>query len=456
MRVLRLCLALWCTGCYSSAAVAEPGAFRVATFDVEVTAPIGHALMGGGIAPASNVVDPLHAKGIVLLGPDAPIVWVAVDWCEIRNDAYDAWRDALAEVAGTVRERVLLAAVHQHDTPIADFTAQRLLDEVGLEKSLCDAAFVRACIARSGDALRAAMALAQPVTHYGVGAAEVREIASNRRVEAADGTVRFPRNSSTLDPAMHAAPVGLIDPMLRTLSFWNGDKPAAAMSTYSVHPMSYYGKGAVSFDFVGMAREQMEEALPGATYVYFSGCSGDVVAGKYNDGNSVRRMELTGKLHEAMRAAWAGTKRFPLKNVAFRAAKIELPLRETPGFTEADERAILTDASAKTFNRNLAAMGLSWRAARAAGQSVHLYAVDFGKAIFVQMPAESFVEYQLTAQQLRPTAQVLVAGYGESAPGYIPSASAVGEHFIENHEWCWVGHDAPAAMHDALMRLLAD
>jgi hypothetical protein len=446
---------LICVGVLAFAMHAQ-AEFRVATFEVDVTAPIGHALMGGGIAPANEVVDSLFAKGIVLLGPDAPIVWVAVDWCEIRNDAYDAWRDALAEAAGTTRERVLLAAVHQHDTPIADFTAQRLLDDVGLEESLCDVAFVRACIARSAEALRAAIVHAQTVTHYGVGAAEVREIASNRRVVSTDGIAGFPRNSSTPDPAMHAAPVGLIDPMLRTLSFWNGDKPVAAMSNYAVHPMSYYGKGGVSFDFVGMAREQMEESLLGATYLYFSGCSGDVVAGKYNDGSAARRAELAGKLHDAMRKAWGATARFPLQNALFRAEKVELPLRETAGFTEADERAILADASAKTFNRNLAAMGLSWRAAREAGRSVHLYAVDFGEAVFVQMPAESFVEYQLIAQRLRPKAQVLVAGYGESAPGYIPSASAVGEHFIENHEWCWVGPDAPAVMHDALTRLLAD
>ena len=44
--------------------------FRLATFQAEVTAPIGHALMGGGIAPASEVIDPLYCKGVVLLGAD--------------------------------------------------------------------------------------------------------------------------------------------------------------------------------------------------------------------------------------------------------------------------------------------------------------------------------------------------------------------------------------------------
>ena len=115
--------------------------YQLAVFREDVTIPLGHACMGGGISPATEIVDPLYVNGVVLSGPDKPVVFVAVDWCEIRNDAYDHWRDALAEAAGTDRERVLLANVHQHDAPVVDYEAQRLLDEVGLEESLCDVAF---------------------------------------------------------------------------------------------------------------------------------------------------------------------------------------------------------------------------------------------------------------------------------------------------------------------------
>ena len=50
-----------------------------------------------------------------------------------------------------------------------------------------------------------------------------------------------------------AAAEGTIDPWLKTLSFWDGKQPVAAMHAYAVHPMSYYGNGEVSADFVGMA-----------------------------------------------------------------------------------------------------------------------------------------------------------------------------------------------------------
>lgn len=435
--------------------VAGAADYRVATFEIDVTVPLGHALMGGGIEPAKEIIDPLSAQGIVLLGPEKPIVWLSIDWCEIRNDAYDAWRDALAEAAGTTRERVLLAAIHQHDTPVADFTAQKRLDGAGLEKSLCDVDFVRDCIARSAAALSDALPNALAVSHYGVGVAEVSGVASNRRIVLEDGTAVYHRNSSAPDPAIRDEEIGLIDPVLRTLSFWDGDTPVAAFSTYAVHPMSYYGRGGVSADFIGMARAQMQAEVPEVKYLYFSGCSGDVVAGKHNDGSEAERPKLAERLFDGMRAAWDNTEHHALETVRFTATPLILPVRDTEAFTREAQEQTLGNASATIFQRNLAAMGLSWRERAAAGQAIDVCAVDFGAAQFLLMPAESFVAYQLDAQKLRPESTLLVAGYGESAPGYIPSTSAIEEGFIEGHTWCWVGHEAPVAMQAAMEKALA-
>ncbi|MCC6144239.1 MAG: DUF2920 family protein [Candidatus Hydrogenedentes bacterium] len=437
----------------SLTAAAQP--YSAATFQTDVTVPIGHALMGGGIAPAAEIVDPLFAKGFVLLGPDQPLVWCAVDWCEIRNDAYDAFRDALANAAGTTRERVFLAAVHQHDAPVADFAAQRLLDEVGLHNNLCNIAFTEDAIARTADALRAALENARPLTHYGFGVAAVEGVASNRRVVARDGGVAYNRTSATADAALRNAPVGLIDPALKMLSFWNGDTCIAVLSNYAVHPMSYYGRGGVSYDFTGMAREQLQEELAGPLHLYFSGCSGDVVAGKYNAGRDEDRAKLAERMHTAMQEAFDQTERHPLEQVAFKNEPLVLPLRETEGFTEADQRAVLNDAAARPFDRNLAAMGLSWRQRHNNAQPIDVPLVDFGNAQFVLMPAESFVGFQLEAQRIRPGTTVLVAGYGECAPGYIPTAAAEAESFIQHHEWCWVDPGAHAAMSEVLRKLLA-
>jgi len=428
--------------------------FRLATFSMDVTPPLGHALMGGGIAPAHTVADPLYFRGVVLMGPEAPVVFAAIDWCEIRNDAYTRWRETLADAAGTTPERILFASVHQHDAPIADLEAQRLLDEAGLPGALCNAAFVLDCIERTAAAVRESIEVARVVTHYGTGQGEVRELASNRRVERDDGQVSYPRMSATADAAVRAAPVGEVDPWLKTLSFWRVETPVAALHVYAVHPMSFYGRGSVSADFVGIARALRQAEDPGVHQVYFSGCSGDVVAGKWNDGSPENRLVLAAKLHAAMTAAWEATERHPLEQMTVRTALARLPVREDDGYSEAALQATLMDPDQRVFERIMAAMGLSWRAH--AAKPVMVPALDLGQAQFLLLPAESFVGYQLYAQEQRPDSFVLTAGYGECAPGYIPTPRAIGEDFIAQHGWCWVAPSAPGPLFAAIREALGE
>jgi len=96
---------------FSETAFAVSPDFRVATFETDITIPIGHACMGGGVQDAKQIMDPLFAKGFVLFGAGEPIVVVALDWCQCNNDSYDRWRVGLASAAGTRAERVMLATV---------------------------------------------------------------------------------------------------------------------------------------------------------------------------------------------------------------------------------------------------------------------------------------------------------------------------------------------------------
>ncbi|MDP7050457.1 MAG: hypothetical protein QF600_00880, partial [Verrucomicrobiota bacterium] len=101
MKTIRL---HWAVLCLFSLSVAAAPKFTVAPFSADVTVPIGHGMMGG-LWKSKSIVDPLYAKGVVLSGGDKPVVFVSVDWCEIRNASFDRWREALAKAAGTTRER---------------------------------------------------------------------------------------------------------------------------------------------------------------------------------------------------------------------------------------------------------------------------------------------------------------------------------------------------------------
>src|SRR5436190_143808 len=89
---------------------------RLAVFTADVTVPLNHGMMGGAWL-SKRVVDPLEANGFVLLGGEAPVVFVSVDWCEIRNEAYERWQTVLAEAAGTGPDHVMVTSIHQHDAP---------------------------------------------------------------------------------------------------------------------------------------------------------------------------------------------------------------------------------------------------------------------------------------------------------------------------------------------------
>ena len=430
------------------------GTFSVATFTADVTIPAGHAMIGGGNFYASSVVDPLQARGVVLLGGGAPVVFVAVDWCEIRNDAYTRWREVLAAAAGTTAERVLVSAVHQHEAPVVDLTAQRLMAAHGLDNSICDLTFHEEAVQRVGQAVRAALRTTRPVTGLGVGQARVEKIASNRRYLLPDGTVSYNRTSAAAKNVLaREAPEGTVDPWLKTLTLWAGDEPVVALSVYATHPMSYYRTGEISADFVGLARARRQRETPGCFQIYASGASGNVTAGKYNDGSRYVRPILADRLHAALLGAWQATQRQPLTRMEFRTTKVRIEPRTDAGFSVAELAAKLTPAT-PPHERSLAAMGLSWRQRTDAGHELDLPLIDFGVAQLLLLPGEMYVEYQLAAQQMRPDSFVLVAGYGEAATGYFPIERAWAEHDQNLADWCWVAPGSEQPMLDAIRRVL--
>ena len=428
---------------------------ELSTFQADITPPLGHALMGGGITPAQRIADPLSAHGFVLRGSGLPIVLVSLDWCEVRNDAYDRWRTVLAQAAGTTKERVLLTCIHQHDAPVADLTAQRLLNESKAAGSICDLEFHETAVQRVAQALQESLRKNQQVTHLGLGQARVDRIASNRRYVGPDGKLLFNRTSATRDASIREQPEGTVDPWLKTLSFWSGERPVLALSCYATHPMSYYGKGGVSSDFMGMARDRRQKEDLTVKQIYVSGCSGNVTAGKYNDGALENRPVLADRIYQAMVAAWKDTRRQPLTSLKFRSLPLMLEPRNDEGFSKQDlEKRLTTDP--KPFGQCLAALGLSWRKRAEARRPIDVPVLDFGPAQLLLLPGEMYVEFQLMAQKLRPDSFVMTLGYGECAPGYVPIERAFKEGDTNLKDWCWVGPGSEARIAATLKKALVE
>ncbi|HDP35698.1 MAG TPA: hypothetical protein ENN29_11390, partial [Candidatus Hydrogenedentes bacterium] len=296
---------------FPAAHAAQGGAaVSVATFDVDVTPPVGADMAYDPVIQTWDMS--LRARGIVLTGADAPIVLCAIDWIGIGNEGYDVFRETLADAAGTTPDRVALHCVHQHDAPGCDFSAERLLKEHNIDASRYEGDFARSALARLEQAVRDALPRAQRATHLGLGEAPVYEVASNRRIPDENGKVRAMRFTACGDAALRAEPEGVVDPVVSLVSFWNDEKPVAVLSYYACHPQSYYRTGIPNPDFPGVARFFRQLKAPAALHVHFNGAGGNIGAGKYNDGSPENRLVLAERLADGMRRAWENTERAPL------------------------------------------------------------------------------------------------------------------------------------------------
>ena len=182
MRIQAVSFSFLLAACFFAAVLQADEPLRIGAFKVDVTPPIGSPLCDALCPPAKEIVDPLSARGVVIVGSDAPIVLCAVDWVGIGNGGHDAWRAALAKAADTSVDRVAVHCLHQHDAPGCDFEAESLLAVRGLSGAEFHVAFAHHAINRTSAAVREAMQKLQPTTQVGVGVGRVEKVASNRRI----------------------------------------------------------------------------------------------------------------------------------------------------------------------------------------------------------------------------------------------------------------------------------
>jgi len=404
----------------------------LSTFDLDATPPRGSRMTYDPMRETGELS--LRCRGIVLSGMEKPVVLCAVDWIGIANSAHDAFREALAEAAGTEPDRVAVHALHQHDAPLADFAAAEILRSKGRDFPVFDELYPRELIARAAAAVREGLKKAQPVTHAGCGLAEVREVASNRRIYGPDGKVRTFRATATKDPSIRAEPEGVIDPQVSVIGFWNGAQPLAVLSYYATHPQSYYRTGIANPDYPGIARFLRQQAVPVALHVHFTGAGGNIGAGKYNDGDPAHRAVLANRLADGMARAWAALEKAPVTaaDLTWRVVPVALP----PGahLVESELLATLDGKDLKAGSILGAASQLAFLRRCQAGTKIPLTCLGIGNIRVLHMPGELFVEYQLAAKKMRPDLKIAMAAYGDYGPAYIGTAVAYEEGGYETQK----------------------
>lgn len=454
MRIVILTFSALLSG-FLGSLVAADEPLRISSFQVDATPPLGSPLCNGNVKPAMEIVSPLTARGVVMLGAGDPIVLCAFDWVGIGNGSYDRFRQAIAAAVGTTPERVALHTLHQHDAPGSDFATEKLLAEHGLGLQYSNPDFDAQVMERVASAAKQASTQARAATHIGLGSGRVEKVASNRRILGPDGRVVLQRQSSGgRNPAAREAPEGTIDPLVRMITFWNGEQPIVVLTYYATHPQSYYGRGGVNWDFVGMAREMREQALPGLPHIHFDGAGGNVAAGKYNDGSKEKRPLLARRLAEGMKRAWESQQKTPIRasDIDWAIVRVSLPVRST--LVDGELLSRIEDKDLPKKDRLRAARDLTFVRRMNSGHRIPLSCLRIGTARVLHMPGELFVEYQLAAQAMRPDDFVAMAAYGDYGPGYIGTEIAYGQGGYETGRVSRVAPQVESVLMDAMEELL--
>lgn len=375
---------------------------RVASFRADATPAMGEPNIW--TAPVTQVDDPLWAKGVVLEDNGTRYVLCSVDWCGIGGSVHRLFREKIARAAGTGASRVAVHVVHQHSAPYVDGDAYAVLRALGDPPLLMSDAYLERLTDGIAEAVRAAVTRLQPFDEVGLGEAAVERVASARRIlENGKLVTRF--SGGGRDPHLAALPEGDIDTAVRTITLAKEGRPLVRLHYYATHPQTFCCDGRVSGDFVNQAREALEsrESVP---QIYFTGASGDVTAGKYNDGSPAARQALAQRLQSGLEASIAATRFYPAARLRWESAEFRLPAKP------ASDPAAVADATA----RYRAALGVAF-ANRKSPLEAQL--LEIGPAAVLHLPGEPMLEFQKYARSRRPGRFVAVAGYGDITPGYL-------------------------------------
>ncbi|MGL5096472.1 MAG: hypothetical protein ACRDD1_12835, partial [Planctomycetia bacterium] len=261
------------------------------------------------------------------------------------------------------------------------------------------------------------------------------------------------RSSATADPMLQSLPEGPIDPFLKTVAFYDGEKKLAALHYYATHPMSRYGNGMVSSDFAGLARKRRQADEPNVMHLYFTGCSGNIAAGKYNDGTPAARSALADRLYAGIVASEEKPQPTPIESVRWSTHLLLPELRDD--FDSAKLEAVVADPKLSVVDRCRPAFNLAWRRRIEAGKPIVLSALHLGAVSILNLPAESFLEYQQRAQQAVPGRFVATAAYGDGGAWYIPTKEAYPQGGYEPSV-AWSAPSIDDALTAGVEALLAD
>ena len=262
---------------------ADEVVLRAGAAAVDISPQTFPAFQNGGFlqAKSNRVVDPLHARALVIGDGSETIALVIVDSCMLPTSLCDKVKHLVSKEIEIPNDRILISATHTHMAPSAMLCLGCPADDPYVQ-------YVPAQIAK---AVIDAYQNQQPAK-IGWAVVDGSELTNCRRwITRIDKMGMDPFGQQTVRAMMHpgyqnpnyTSPAGPIDPWLSVLSVVSGvdESPICVMANLSMH---YFGGGGFSADYFGevsrslrqRAEEKFNKKLPGFVGIMSQGTSGDL------------------------------------------------------------------------------------------------------------------------------------------------------------------------------------
>ncbi len=418
----------------------------------------------GEFRPAQYIYEPLYAKALVLKSGERKMCFVSLDLTIITEDWTERIREAVAEECNLAPEAIMVHATQTHSAPalghfMFDESFQQTPPEMewlrGGDPRYFDFAFERII-----QSIRQANNSMQPV-RIRVGSGIEGRLAFNRRAVVNDGRVLMPgpRWQAPLGPTYIRYMEGPIDPEVGVMCFQADSMRMTAMLLHhTCHPVNIFPRPIVSADWPGAWSRATRETFGGdCVPLVLNGCCGNINPWNPFDPEYIpdhRRMgnvlaETTLKVIETLPYEEDVT-------LDWKARKIKLPIRDVePELLAQSEKILDEHPEPEWSGQNPRRVDPEWMKA-ASILSVHLlkqrkaeldYEIQVfrvGRAAFVGLPGEPFVEGQLKIKMASPTYPTYVAHCVSHYVGYLPIRDAFprGGHEVETRFWSKLEPDA--------------
>ena len=247
---------------------------RVGVVGFDITPRIHPEFGAWGTTHTMKEIDmPLLARCVVLEQNGRRLIWFGSDLIGESVPDTDAMRDEVADTLGLSRDHIIWSTSQTHSSgalPGSLLTGSSVCD-LSKQDPEFSAQERRRFMQLYIDAGKQAMDQLQPATIW-VGRGFCNSISYNRRFPMPGGGVKFSRHHRE---GLQSGK--FFDPTIGLIRFddKNGN-PIGAIFNFGSHPATMINDTMISPDWVGTARQYVEEAVGGASAMFVQGFLGDV------------------------------------------------------------------------------------------------------------------------------------------------------------------------------------